>query len=304
MKKNNIFLFIFGILSGVFFTLFVNVFQLKFENFLFAQISQTLSEVIVKEIPKIPPLQLNSKSVLSIRFNEKKKMKERIVYAKNEKEILPIASLTKLMTALIVIENPEHYPFNKVVKVSTLAASQENVPEYGNLRVGETVTIEELLRLTLVFSSNDAAFALAEVIGVESFVQKMNEKAREIGMVNTYFSNPTGLDPDNLSWSLENKDNFNYSTANDLFLLGKYIIEKYPFMFEFSSNNKNKIELRDDQFLIGMKTGYTSEAGGCLFLIFSNHQGDYFFNIILGSNDKEERFVEMQKLVNWLNGKY
>jgi D-alanyl-D-alanine carboxypeptidase (penicillin-binding protein 5/6) len=153
-----------------------------------------------------------------------------------------------------------------------------------------------------MFSSNDAAYALAEQIGVKDFVNKMNEKAKEIGLENTHFSNPTGLDPENLKWSLENSDYFNYSTAKDLVLLGKYILENYPLIFEFS-NQKNKIQLLENQRLVGMKTGYTDEAGGCIFLIFSNDNGDYFLNVILGAKSKEERFLQMQKLIDWINGK-
>jgi D-alanyl-D-alanine carboxypeptidase (penicillin-binding protein 5/6) len=248
------------------------------------------------------PLKLDVKAALSIRLNPQKKIKERVLFSKNENEILPIASLTKLMTALIVIEDSENYPFEKEIKISPKAASQDDPSEYGNLKSGEKKTINELLNLMLMFSSNDAAYALAEQIGVKNFMNKMNEKAKEIGLENTRFANPTGLDPENLKWSLENKDYFNYSTAKDLILLGKYILENYPLIFEFS-NQKNKIQLLENQHLIGMKTGYTDEAGGCIFLIFSNDNGDYFLNVILGAKSKEERFFQMQKLVDWINGK-
>jgi len=211
---------------------------------------------------------LEVKAVISLRLNPKKKISEKVLYSKNEDEILPIASLTKLMTALVVIEDPENYPLNKEVKISREAAFQIDVPEYGNLKPGERKTIYDLLNFMLFFSSNDAAFALAEQIDVKNFVNRMNQKAKEIGLENTYFSNPTGLDPENLKWSLENKDHFNYSTARDLVLLGKYILKNYPLIFEFS-NLKNKIQLLENQYLIGMKTGYTNEAGGCIFLVFS-----------------------------------
>jgi D-alanyl-D-alanine carboxypeptidase (penicillin-binding protein 5/6) len=302
--RKNLALFCFGILSGGFFTFFINFSQIKLENLLAAQITKPLEEIsFVKfERPKKPPLEIEAKSAISLRLNPKKKEKERVLFSKNGNEILPIASLTKLMTALIVLENPESYPFEKEIKISKEAASKENVPEYGNLKPGEKKKIKELLELMLYFSSNDAAYALAEQIGVENFVAKMNEKAKEIGLKNTHFSNPTGLDPENLKWSLENKEYFNYSTANEIISLGKYILENYPLIFEFS-NRKNKIQLLENQNLVGMKTGYTDEAGGCIFLIFSNDNGDYFLNVILGAKSKEERFLQMQKLVDWINGK-
>jgi D-alanyl-D-alanine carboxypeptidase (penicillin-binding protein 5/6) len=303
MRKNLVKFFI-GIFLGGLLTYFVNFSQIKLENFLTAQITKPLEEInFVKiERPKKPPLELDVKAALSIRLNSQKKIKERVLFSKNENEILPIASLTKLMTALVVIENQENYPLKEKIKISREAAFQENVPEYGNLKVGEKKTIEELLNLMLLFSSNDAAYALAEQIGIENFVNKMNEKAKEIGLENTHFSNPTGLDPENLKWNLENKDYFNYSTVKDLVLLGKYILENYPLIFEFS-NQKNKIQLLENQHLIGMKTGYTDEAGGCIFLIFSNDNGDYFLSVILGAKSKEERFLQMQKLIDWINGK-
>jgi D-alanyl-D-alanine carboxypeptidase (penicillin-binding protein 5/6) len=303
MRKNLVKFFI-GIFLGGFLTYFINFSQIKLENFLTAQITKPLEEInFVKiERPKKPPLELDVKAALSIRLNPQKKIKERVLFSKNENEILPIASLTKLMTALVVIENQENYPFKEQIKISKEAALQEDVPEYGNLKAGEKKKIEELLNLMLVFSSNDAAYALAEQIGVENFVNRMNEKAKEIGLKSTHFSNPTGLDPENLKWNLENKDYFNYSTAKDLILLGKYILENYPLIFEFS-NQKNKIQLLENQHLVGMKTGYTDEAGGCIFLIFSNDNGDYFLNVILGAKSKEERFLQMQKLIDWINGK-
>jgi len=303
MRKNLVKFFI-GIFLGGFLTYFINFSQIKLENFLTAQITKPLEEInFVKiERPKKPPLELDVKAALSIRLNPQKKIKERVLFSKNENEILPIASLTKLMTALVVIENQENYPFKEQIKISKEAALQEDVPEYGNLKAGEKKKIEELLNLMLVFSSNDAAYALAEQIGVENFVNRMNEKAKEIGLKSTHFSNPTGLDPENLKWNLENKDYFNYSTAKDLILLGKYILENYPLIFEFS-NQKNKIQLLENQHLVGMKTGYTDEAGGCIFLIFSNDSGDYFLNVILGAKSKEERFFQMQKLIDWINGK-
>jgi D-alanyl-D-alanine carboxypeptidase (penicillin-binding protein 5/6) len=302
MRKNLVKFFI-GIFFSGLLTYFVNFSQIKLENFLTAQITKPLEEInFVKiERPKKPPLELDVKAALSIRLNPQKKIKERVLFSKNENEILPIASLTKLMTGIVVIGDQENYPLEKEIKISKDAASQKDVPD-GNLRAGQKKTIEELLNLMLMFSSNDAAYALAEQIGVENFVNRMNEKAKEIGLKSTHFSNPTGLDPENLKWNLENKDYFNYSTAKDLVLLGKYILENYPLIFEFS-NQKNKIQLLENQHLIGMKTGYTDEAGGCIFLIFSNDNGDYFLNVILGAKSKEERFLQMQKLIDWINGK-
>lgn len=302
MKKNLTFLFS-GILLGIVFTLGVNILQKNLEDYFVAQISKPFKEIPLinfqKRFQKEPP-QIEAKAVISIRINENKRKKEKILFAKNENEILPIASLTKLVSALVILEDPENYSFEKEITISKEAANQENVPEYGNLKAGEKRKIKELLILMLYFSSNDAAFALAEQVGVENFVSRMNQKVKDLGLKNTYFLNPTGLDPGNLKWNQENQEYFNYSTANDLVQIGKYIFKEFPIIFEFS-NQKSGVNLLENQKIIGMKTGYTEEAGGCIFLIFSNENGDYFFNVILGTKSKEDRFFQMQKLINWIN---
>lgn len=302
MKKNLFFLFT-GILFGISFTFVANIFQKNLEDYFVAQISKPFEEITVVNFPKIPkksPPEIEAKAVISVRINENKKEREKILFAKNENEILSIASLTKLVTALIVFEDPENYELSREVIISKEAANQENVPEYGNLKKGEKRKIRELLSLMLYFSSNDAAFALSQVIGVENFVDKMNQKVKDLNLENTHFTNPTGLDPENLKWNQGNQDYFNYSTAKDLVQIGKYIFKEFPIIFEFS-NQKSKINLLENQKIIGIKTGYTDEAGGCIFLIFSEEDGDYFFNVILGTKSKEERFFQMQKLIDWIN---
>jgi len=303
--SKNLFLFFSGIFFSAILTFFVNFSQKKLENFFVAQITKPLEEInFVKiEKPKKPPLEIEAKAVLSLRINPKKKVKEKILYSKNENEILPIASLTKLMTALIVLENSKDYELSKLITISKESADQGNVPHYGNLDdyQGKNFTVEELLNLMLVYSSNDAAWALAEEIGVDNFVKKMNEKARDLGLESTHFVNPTGLDSQN-SFSVEN---FNYSTAKDLLKISRYILEKHPLIFEISKKKplfpiKNGIhELTLTGEIVGGKTGYTKKAGGSIVFIFKNGE-DIFVNIILGTESEEARIKEMQKLIDWL----
>jgi len=285
------------ILSLAFF-IGVNIFQRKLEDFFTAQLSEPFEKIIlVKVPPRKPKLNLRAKSALSLKIN--KFGREKILFQKNANQILPIASLTKLMTALIIFEDPEDYEFSKIIKISKKAANQENVPEYGNLKEGERKTVRELLNLMLYWSSNDAAFALAEVKGGE-FIKLMNQKAKSLGLKNTHFVNPTGLDPEDLYWDLENKDYFTYSTAKDLTKLAKYILNELPLIFEFT-NRKDEFNLLENQKIVGMKTGYTNEAGGCIILIFGDERENYFINTILGTETKEARFEEMQKLINRIN---
>lgn len=277
----------------------VNFFQNILESYCTAQILKPFEEMsFVKfEQPKKPPLDLNVKSALALKIY--KSGREKILFEKNSEEILPIASLTKLMNALIVLENSENFDLEKEVLISKKAADQENVPENGNLRPGEKLKLKTLFEYMIAFSSNDSAYALAELIGVDNFVQKMNEKAESLGMKNTRFANPTGLDPGFLSFSLETKEVFNYSTAKDLAILAKYILREFPLIYEISTQNPYYKKFVSKNNILGGKTGYTEEAGGCLILILSSDSA-YILNIILGAPSLKVRNEAMQQLINWL----
>lgn len=279
----------------------INLFQSNLEDFMLGQISAPLSEaqLIKIEKSKKPKLELEVKSGLAVKIN--KNGKKISLFKKNPDEVLAIASLTKLMTALIVLENPQDYDVEKKFAVSKKAALQDDVPVFGNLKWGERKNAKELLELMLVYSSNDAAYTLAEVMGLENFLEKMNLKAREMGLNNTYFINPTGLDNDK-------EKTFNYSTAKDLILLTEYILKNQPLIFEIfykggeflPQNGVSEITVPEGFVLWGGKTGYTDQAGGCMVLVLFNREGEAFINIILGSVSPESRIIEMQKMINWL----
>jgi D-alanyl-D-alanine carboxypeptidase len=267
----------------------INLFNEKLENYILAQVSVPIENIIFVPQKRKPPLFLNAKSAISVKTDLENF--EKILFAKEEKTPLPIASLTKLMTALVVFE--EGYDLNEKVLISKQAASQEDVPVFGNLKEGEELKVEELLELSLVYSSNDAAFALSEKI--PNFVEKMNNLAKKLGMENTYFSNPTGLDS-------------NYSTAQDLVKLTKYILKNHPQIFEIS-RRPPKYKLDNGIYsiflpkeIIGGKTGYTPEAGGCLLFIFRDEKEPniFYINLILGAQSIQGRVEEMQKLVDWI----
>lgn len=288
----------------------INNFQGRLEKFFYAQITEPIQTMTFVEVPKEslkPKPDIKAKSAISIKINSAGK--ERTIFNKDTNEILPIASLTKLMAAVIIIENPSDYDFSKVLTVSKKAESQDNVPNYGNLKAGESYSIEKLLNLTLAYSSNDAVFALAENIGVENFVEKMNQKALELGLNNTHFSNPTGLDPEGLYYGTTTQNSFNYSTARNLSSLADFILNNHPGIFGISleengykfENGVSEIVLPEDEIMLGGKTGYTDEAGGCILCCFHDKNGDYFINVLLGTISHAERVVEMQKLVNWIN---
>ena len=248
---------------------------------------------------KINELNLESNNFLSVFIKDGKEI---ILSEKKADEVIAIASLTKLMTAIIVLEN---YNLDDLIQISASAVATYG--DAGNLQIGEIMTIRDLLYITLIESSNDGAEALAEKMGVSTFVYKMNEKAASLGMNNTWFINPSGLDEGNL---------YNFSTVNDLKKMVVYILENHSLIAEILSlpekeltshsgisrtiKNTNVLLKESDAYLWG-KTGYTNRANGCLILILNNfsinnNQG-YVINIIAGADDK---FGEARKLEQWL----
>ena len=209
---------------------------------------------------------LKEKAGIAILFDQHGRAKE--LYKKNIKKKLPIASLTKMMTAMVVVDN---YDLNKIVKISKKAVSTPE--ETGRLSPGEKISIRGLLKLALMVSSNDAASALSEIMGEKIFLDLMNKKAKEIGMVNTHFENPHGLDGKN-----------HYSTAEDLALMTHYCLVNYPEIWRILEkkqdiikgydhlggvvthwpNNTNK--LLGEKYVLGGKTGYTDKAGDAMIL--------------------------------------
>ena len=180
-----------------------------------------------------------------------------LLYEKNGDEQMLIASTTKIMTALVALERA------KLTDTITVTASHMVEGSSMYLKPGETVTVEELLYGLMLCSGNDAALALADCCGgLDAFVQAMNEKAAALGMKDTSFANPNGLDDEN-----------HYSTARDMAVLAAYAAEDPTFRRICSTKtatvggrsmtNHNKL-LRQIEGCIGMKTGYTKAAGRTL----------------------------------------
>ncbi|MCI1856979.1 MAG: D-alanyl-D-alanine carboxypeptidase [Sporolactobacillus sp.] len=189
----------------------------------------------------------------------------RMLYEKNSRQRLPIASITKVMTAVLAVESGK---MNRTVTVSRRAAVAEGSSVY--LKAGERMKLRDLVYGLLLRSGNDAALAIAEAVGgsERGFALMMNEKARELGMTDTHFMNPSGLhDPDH------------YSTAADMAALTAYAMENRVFRKiirtrryrEAATNrsearlwvNKNKM-LRLYRYSTGGKTGFTKNAGRTL----------------------------------------
>lgn len=188
----------------------------------------------------------------------------RILYQKNAEKQLPMASTTKIMTAIIALEQGN--PTEKI-RISPAAAAVEGSSMY--LKEGEEFTLEELLYGLMLSSGNDAAVAIAEHLGgMNGFVEQMNQKASVLGAVNTHFANPNGL-----------PDDTHYSTARDMAVITAYCLNNPKFAeiaatkarqisgegkaHPRSLTNHNKL-LQLCPGCIGVKTGFTKAAGRCL----------------------------------------
>lgn len=182
------------------------------------------------------------------------------------------ASLTKLVTSVVALENLKA---DQMIRVSPTAIATES--SAGNLVAGKYYPLSELLRVMMVFSSNDAAVAIAEHFGKENFIGLMNKKTADIGMADTRLFDSSGLSPLDLT------------TAGDLNRLLTYIFKKHPDLLALS---REKIEGATHPFagepdFIGGKTGFIDEAGGNLISLF-NYQGRAVAIIVLGSRQRAE----------------
>lgn len=242
----------------------------------------------------IPEPEILAKSAVIINFKEGGR--DNVLFQKNTEQALPIASLTKLMTAIITLEN---YNPEEIVRVSKDAV--ETNGDNGGLINGEELKIKDLLYIMLVESSNDAAQALAENgsrIDYATFIGLMNKKAKEMGLNNTQFVEPIGLDPKNQSTVLEIAKITEYALKFPLLAdilktpaITVYSVDK-KFIHNLVSTNKlfGKIPI-----LVGGKTGYTDEANGCMTTI-SNINNNYLITVILGSSQRED---DTTKLIEW-----
>lgn len=209
-------------------------------------------------------LATNAKSAIMMEASTGK-----IIYEKNASEELPMASMTKMMTLLLIMDNIDsgNLKWDEKVTASEYAASMGGSQIF--LEVGEQMTVEDLVKGICIGSGNDAAVAMAERIGgtEENFVKMMNEKAKELGLQHTHFMNACGLDADN-----------HYSSAYDMALIAKELI-KHEKILEYTGTyedylrknteksfwlvNTNKL-VRYYQGVDGLKTGYTKTAGYCI----------------------------------------
>lgn len=223
----------------------------------------------------------------------------RIIMEENSHERLPPASLTKMMTAYIVERELDEgrISMNDMVPISVKAWKTEGSRTF--VQEGTEVSVEDLLKGVIIQSGNDASVALAEfVAGSEgAFVDIMNQQAQLLGMKDTSFVNATGLPSED-----------HYSTAYDLALLARAIINDYPENYplyaekHFTYNNirqpnRNSLLWRDDS-VDGLKTGHTEEAGYCL-VASAKREDTRFIAVVMGTSSSQARAQEVQKMLNY-----
>jgi len=232
---------------------------------------------------------------------------DKILFGLDPDSKMPIASLTKLMTAVAVIENMD---LEDAIMIKNSAIERSKSEGGGsNLYAGEKIKAADLLKLMLIKSSNDAAYAfeeyLAENYGV-NLTEKMNEKAAALEMADTFFTEPAGLD-----------DLKSFSTGNDLVKLVKYSF-KYGNLYEILKTQEAEIASIDGRLkhqifntnellgrlfnIIGGKTGFTELSGGSMILVTQAPKGESrIITIVLGSSD---RFGDAENLVKWAGKAY
>ena len=233
----------------------------------------------------------------------------RVMFEKDPDAKRPLASLSKMMTFLIALEAIEN---KEVSKNDIITIDKDMAKVKGSsyhLKVGEKVPLYELMKGLMIVSGNDASIAIAKHISkdVNTFVQRMNDKAKELGMTNTTFVNPNGLP----IYDLQNPKALpkeNISTARDIAKLGKYMFDNYEkevvaitdmqtYSYperNFQKNNTNAL-LGIIPAVDGIKTGYTGNAGYCLAFSMvvdkdkDNEIRHRMIGVVLGANHKEKR---------------
>ena len=245
----------------------------------------------------------NAKSAILLEYSTGK-----ILYKKNENSKLAPASMTKLMTLLLIMETIEEGN----LKMSDSVLISENAAKMGGSQIflepNSNMKVEELIKGIAIASGNDAAVAMAEKIGgtEEEFVNMMNQKAQALNLKNTHFSNVHGLDAEN-----------HYSSAYDMAMIAKELLKyedilKYTSIYEEYLNkpdgsrtwlvNTNKL-VRFYDGVDGLKTGYTKEAGYCLTSTAKKNNVRYI-TVVMGEPTSDQRTTDTTNLLNYAFNNY
>ncbi len=226
----------------------------------------------------------------------------KVLIKMNEHDKLYPASVTKIMTLLLVAEAIDS---GKIVLTDIITASANAASKGGSqiwLKEGETMTVDELLKATAIYSANDACTALGEFIAgsEEAFIAMCNDRAQELGMNDTHFDNCTGLDDTTTT---------HLTSAYDIALMSRELL-KHEMILNYTTVwmdtlrggqtelvNTNKL-VRFYQGATGLKTGTTSKAGCCLSAT-ALREGTHLISVVLGSSSSDDRFNGAKAMLNW-----
>ena len=228
----------------------------------------------------------------------------KIIYEKNKDKQVSVASMTKMVAQIIILEHIE----NGSIKWDDVVTVSKNAEDMGGSQIyiqqGEKITIEDLMKGISMASGNDATVQMAEVIGgsEEKFVKMMNDKVKELGLKNTHFKNCTGLDEEG-----------HYSSAYDMAIIARDLVANHPEILRFSSmyedylreNTENKFWLVNTNKLVrfydgadGLKTGHTDAAKYCLAAT-AKRNGVRLIGVVLGVESAQARNVEAMNLLDY-----
>lgn len=258
---------------------------------------EEVNEIVESAATPINEPQINARAAIIYDRSTKQ-----IIWGKNEMEKRAMASTTKIMTAIVVLENAN---LDDVVTISKKAAGTGG--SRLKIRAEDKITVRDLLYGLMLRSGNDAAVALAEHVGesVEGFAGLMNKKAEQIGLKNTHFVTPHGLDDEN-----------HYTTAYELAILTDYALENSTFKKIVNTKstqiriNENPMNIYNTNELLGVlpgvdgiKTGFTNNAGRCL-VTSCTREKNQIITVVLGCDTKKQRTSDSTKLIEYAYKNY
>lgn len=228
-----------------------------------------------------------------------------VIYEKNADEAMKPASVTKIMTILLIMESIKdgQFGYDDIVTASAYATSMGGSQVY--LKEGEQMSVDEMLKCIIVASANDACVAMAEFVSgsVEAFVSQMNEKAKDLGMKNTNFVNCTGLEAQG-----------HLTTARDISIMSRELlgyddVKKYTTVWmdsirngEFGLTNTNKL-IRFYDGATGLKTGYTSQSKYCISAT-AQKNGMELIAVVMAAESSDQRNADAKALLNYGFARY
>lgn len=241
----------------------------------------------------VPDLRADAAIIYDVKTGE-------VLWEQNAQDQRSIASITKVMTAIVFLEGaPDLTQEVSIVRDDTRGASTTF------LRVNERVKFDDLLHLALIPSDNAAARALARTYpgGIPAFVDRMNQKALDLGLKNTHYADPSGLRPDNVSSAYDMARLITYAASNDRI---SSIMRTAEYTFGTSRRNRvtvrntNQLVRQGDVDVLGGKTGFIRKAGYCLAALLRLPEGGpEIAVVVLGARSNVGRFWETRHLFNW-----